>query len=170
MGISAKKRDSTLNMAERAVVAVLAELTQGVLVDIQKRDALLNKVGILEDFENIAVWVEIEEFFDGNDDLASIWCNLPEPPEEMSQASDFLRSIRSRNNVHGLRICVSQFDGGEDEWPFSDTIMLITEASKTDVEVWFDRFPPDEIFIEEDENLLSKLGYAGKPALRLWWD
>jgi hypothetical protein len=139
-------------------------------MEIQKRDALLNKVGLLEDHTNIAVWVDIEEFFDGNDDLCSIWCNLPEQPEEMSQISEFLSSVRSRNDVHGLRICVSQFDGGENEWPFSDTILVITDAPKTDVQSWFDQFTPDEIFVEEDEKLVSDLGYAEKRALRLWWD
>lgn len=139
-------------------------------MDIQKRDTLLNKVGRLEDLENTDVWVDIEDFFDGNDDLGSIWCSLPEPPEEISQVSAFLKTVRSRNNVNGLRICVSQFDGGENEWPFSDTILVITDASKADVEVWFDRFPPDEIYVEEDEKLLGDLGFAGKRALRLWWD
>ncbi|MEL6104177.1 MAG: hypothetical protein AAFR68_23095 [Pseudomonadota bacterium] len=140
------------------------------MIDIQKRDALLTKVGAIEDGDNIAVWVEVEEFFDGNEDLGSFWCNLAEQPEEMSQIFGFLRSIRSRSDVHGLRVCVSQFDGGEEEWPFSDTILVVTDTSKPNVQSWFERFPPDEILVEENDKLLSNLGYVGKTALRLWWD
>lgn len=139
-------------------------------MDIQKRDALLTRVGNLNDLDNAAAWVEVEQFFDGNDDLGSIWCNLHEPPEDMSRVSQFLKSIRSRSNVHGLRVLVSQYDGGEDEWPFSDAILVITEASTTEVQSWFKQFPPDEVFIEENEKLLKDLTYSGKSAVRLWWD
>lgn len=139
-------------------------------MNIQKRDALLELVGDLNDFDNVAAWVEIEQFFDGNDDLGSIWCNLDEPPEDMSQVSEFLHSIRSRSDVHGLRILVTQFDGGEDEWPFSDAILVVTEASTTEVQGWFNQFPPNEVFIEESEKLLSDLAYSGRAAVRLWWN
>ncbi|MEP2783665.1 MAG: hypothetical protein ABJO67_06745 [Pseudoruegeria sp.] len=139
-------------------------------MDNQKRYALLVKVGDLEDTGNRAVWVEVEEFFDGNDDLASFWCNLSGPPKELSQVSEFLRAIRSRIDVDDVLVCVTQFDGGKEEWPFSDTVLVVTDASTTDVQDWFDRFPPDEAFAEEDENLLSDLGYPGRAAVRLWWD
>jgi len=142
----------------------------GAFMDIQRRDALLAKVGDLLEHGNNSVWVEIEEFFDGNDDLASFWCNLPEPPEEMSMAAKFLRSIRSRNDVVGLRVCVTQFDGGDDQWPFSDKVLVISDAAETDVQTWFERFPPDEVMPVEDQKLLSDLGYRDKTGTILWWD
>lgn len=139
-------------------------------MDTQKRDALLSKVGNTLDHANNAVWVEIEDFFDGNDDLASFWCNLSEPPEEMSQAHEFLRSIRSRPDVSDLRVCVTQFDGGEGEWPFSDKVLLVTDVTATGVQAWFNRFPPNEVLAVEDEKLLGDLGHQGKSAVGLWWD
>lgn len=138
-------------------------------MDFEKRNTLLKKIGDINDLSNYAVYVSIEEFFDGNDDLGSLWSNLEYPPSTMDQARDFLKEIRSKPEVEDLRVYILQFDGGE-EWPASDTVLVVTDVSASQVRRWFKAFPPDEVISEEDVEMLAAIGHPNKAAVRLWWD
>lgn len=115
--------------------------------------------------------VSLEEFFDGNDDGASIWCNL-ENPYEPSEVLDILKGIRARDDVVNVLIMVTQFDGGDDEWPFADTVLFVTSGSPQDVCGWIGRRgAPDEIWIEDTTSVLGDTSIpSGMNLVRAWWD
>lgn len=103
--------------------------------------------------------VSLELFFDGNDDLASIGCNLPEHPG-IGAFADVLRAMRERPDVGDVLVGVSEVmpDG---EWPFSDTVYVLTEAPAGDVAEWAAGLGPDEVVEAE---------WKGGRAVVLWWD
>lgn len=87
------------------------------MLNIEKRSALLRRIGNINAKRRQLPLVTSEEFFEGNDDGALIWCNLecaPEPKEIYSLLND----IRSRDDVADVRVMVTQYDGDDDEWPF----------------------------------------------------
>ncbi|MEO0618741.1 MAG: hypothetical protein AAFZ01_05615 [Pseudomonadota bacterium] len=139
-------------------------------IDVTKRDALLRLVGHLQDVD-IREDVSLETFFDGNDDGASIWCNLdcePRPDHVMC----VLMEIRARPEVHDVRIIVTQFDGGDDAWPFSDKIVFVTSATEADVLSWL-----GEAYAPDDHWTGDPLGYcrsivvpAGHQLVTCFWD
>ncbi len=66
--------------------------------------------------------VDLETFFEGNDDFASIGCNLLAHPSPV-QFYAVLRSVRDRPEVHGVWVGISEVMG-LDEWPFSDHVYV----------------------------------------------
>jgi hypothetical protein len=61
----------------------------------------------------------VDEFFEGNDDLGSIGCNLsPAPPLEVFRR--VLLGIAARPDVQSVLVRVTEDMG--DEWPFSDLL------------------------------------------------
>jgi hypothetical protein len=136
-------------------------------MDIAKRDALLHLVG----YDGVAFihprLVSLEAFFDGRGNADGIWCNLEKPPESQSDAFACLRGIRERHDVSDVRMLVTQFDGFEGEWPFSDTVVVLTETNPDTVAAWSAEYPPDEWGDESD-----KIGkqVEDKSYVWLWWD
>lgn len=79
----------------------------------------------------------LEEFFEGNDVSGSICCNLSPMPEPAE--------VRSRPNVADVRVEVAMFD--MPEWPFAETVWVITSASSDDVKSWFEsEMTPDDVW------------------------
>jgi hypothetical protein len=103
--------------------------------------------------------VSLELFFDGNDDLGSIGCNLIEHPG-IGTFARVLRAVRVRSDVEDVLVAISEVmpDG---EWPFSHTVYVLTEAPVGDVAEWTADLEPDEV--DEDE-------WNGRHAVVLWWD
>lgn len=137
-------------------------------MDLLRRDALLEKIGNVN--ESSAA-VSLEEFFVGNDDGASIWCNIRNPISP-DRIFDILKRLRDRNNVTDVVVLVTQYDGGEEEWPFSDTIYVITTADPADVLSWLDpEHTPDEHWLATKPQELKVLRIPeGMHAIGLWWD
>jgi hypothetical protein len=111
----------------------------------------------------------LEEFFEGNDVVGSIWCNLSvelEPPD----AYEILKVVRSRPDVADIRIEITMFD--DPAWPFSDTIWIVTSASPDDVRSWFDEdVAPDECDCAVDDVTREAFDVPkGMRAVRCWWD
>src|SRR4051812_46870703 len=68
--------------------------------------------------------VPIARFFDGNDDLASIGCNLdPHPSIEVFR--DVLVGLLGRPGVEAVYAQISELDPGDDSWPFTDTALVV---------------------------------------------
>lgn len=103
--------------------------------------------------------VNLELFFDGNDDLASIGCNLPEHPG-IGTFAQVLRAVRDRPEVGDVLVGISEVmpDG---EWPFSDTVYVLTDAPVGDVAEWAAGLGPDQA---------AKAEWNGGHAVVLWWD
>ncbi|MDF2234512.1 hypothetical protein P2H44_18280 [Albimonas sp. CAU 1670] len=142
-------------------------------MDVAKRDALLARIeagGALGDEANPAAFVTPEAFFDGNDDPGSFWCNLPDQPQDMGEILALLLALRARPEVEDLRLLVTQFDEGDEEWPFSDRVYLVGAVDAEAVAESFGDFAPDETWECEDPGLAARLGHPGRPVVVLWWD
>ncbi|MCL6250236.1 hypothetical protein M3P36_04125 [Altererythrobacter sp. KTW20L] len=77
----------------------------------------------------------LEEFFDGNDFVGSIGCNL----ESIPRPADFynwLTHVRNKPEVSDVRIQITCVDDPGNDWPFSDTIWVITSESASSVKEW----------------------------------
>jgi hypothetical protein len=72
----------------------------------------------------------LAEFFEGNDVDGSIGCNL-NPPPTAAEFYELLKGIAARPGVADVRVQVTMFDAPE--WPFSDTVWVITSASPQEV-------------------------------------
>jgi len=112
----------------------------------------------------------LEEFFDGNDAVGSICCNLAPTPSP-SEVRSALERIRARPDVSDVRVQITMFD--DPSWPFSDTVWVITGASAADVASWFDEaLAPDEC----SEGWTEAVAFepvaipAGSKPVACWWD
>jgi hypothetical protein len=112
----------------------------------------------------------LAEFFDGNKTIGSIGCNLIPTPEP-SKFYDVLKRISGRPDVADVRIQVTQFD--DPDWPFSDTVWVITSAAPADVAGWFDEaMRPDECSFGWTEGMVFEPFSVppGMTPVACWWD
>ena len=77
----------------------------------------------------------LAEFFEGNNEPGTICCNLESQPTA-ADVYQRLKDIAARPNVADVRVVVTQFD--VPEWPFSDTVLVITSEPPEEVRKWFD--------------------------------
>jgi hypothetical protein len=88
----------------------------------------------------------LEEFFEGNDAAGSIGCNLEAEPVP-AEFYDLLRAIRQRPSVSDVRVQITCVDDPGNEWPFSDTVWILTDESLDEVREWFPAgLAPDEVW------------------------
>src|SRR5437762_12173923 len=88
--------------------------------------------------------VPIAEFFDGNDDLGSIGCNLDQHPG-VGTFRDVLTGLLRRSDVQAVYAQISELDPGEDSWPFSDTVLVVGSISTDDLQKAVSSLQPDEV-------------------------
>lgn len=91
---------------------------------MDRRQRLLDRIGDINDFSRPRPLVTLEDFFDGNNDPASIGCNLPEPvgPQEFFT---FLSGLRCRPDIAAIWVEVKDLED-PDGWPSSDTVWFVT--------------------------------------------
>ena len=113
--------------------------------------------------------VTVEEFFDGNAEVGSIGCNLDSTPSPQQFHAVFL-AIAKRPDVRDIRVQITMFD--VPEWPFTDTVYIMTSASPDEVESWFpEELKPDETWIGfVDQAYEPYVVPAGTQAVACWWD
>lgn len=85
--------------------------------------------------------VPLSLFFEGNGDEASIGCNLSIHPG-MATFRRVLEDIRARPDVADVVVQIVEVMG-DDEWPFSDRVYVITTATDEDVHAWAAALEPD---------------------------
>jgi hypothetical protein len=113
----------------------------------------------------------LAEFFEGNEILGSIGCNLMPTPTP-AQFHQVLSAIAARPEVGDVRVQVTMFDN-PDEWPFSDTVWVMTSADTRTVASWFpEALAPDEV----REGWVDGVTYeeyavpADMKPVSCWWD
>lgn len=135
-------------------------------MNIEKRNALVEKLGS----EHEPQLVPIDVFFDGNDDLGSIGCNLLEHPGIEAFHAIFAR-LSEREDVDAIFAQIAEVDPGDDCWPFSDTVFVVGTLTVEDLASELSALEPDEIGAAEGfgapDSLLTK---SAKPVLAAWWD
>src|SRR4051812_20194485 len=93
--------------------------------------------------------VSIERFFDGNDDLGSIGCNLTEHPG-MDVFRDILTGLLRHRSVEAVYAQVAELDPGEGCWAFTDTVFVIGKISADELRVAVSVLQPDTVGDAED--------------------
>jgi hypothetical protein len=114
--------------------------------------------------------VPIDQFFDGNDDIASIGCNLIEHPGIEGFRSIF-EALRQRPDVEAIYAQIAELDPGEDFWPFTDTVFVVGSISRKELRSIVRHLEPDDVEPGENFNLPQAIRdrHAG-PILGIWWD
>lgn len=114
--------------------------------------------------------VPIDVFFDGNDDLGSIGCNLLEHPGIESFRATFAK-IAARADVEAIYAQIAELDPGEESWPFTDTVIVFGTISPETLASELALLEPDEVGPAEEFGLpqSAALGHASS-GLVAWWD
>ena len=114
--------------------------------------------------------VAIERFFDGNDDLGSIGCNLiPHPGIEAFR--DILTGLMRHPDVTAVYAQIAELDPGAGCWPFTDTIAVVGAVSVAELRRAVAPLQPDEVGTAADLGLSPAIGRQhSAPVLGVWWD
>ena len=131
----------------------------------------VSRHGDVNDLNTPRPLVTLAEFFEGNDVDGSIGCNL-NPMPTAAEFYQLLKVIAARPDVGEVRVQITMFDN-PDEWPFSDTVWVITSASPEEVASWFDEaVRPDECSAGWPEGAAlepCKVPPGMNPVM-CWWD
>lgn len=131
----------------------------------------VNRVGDPNDPSSPRALLTLAEFFEGNEIVGSIGCNLIPTPTP-AEFHAVLSGIASRPEVGEVRVQVTMFDN-PDEWPFADTVWVMTTADASTVASWFpEALAPDSV----EEGWHEGVAYepyvppAGTRPVSCWWD
>jgi hypothetical protein len=114
--------------------------------------------------------VSIERFFDGNDDLGSIGCNLIEHPG-IDTFRDVLTGLLRRPDVQAVYAQVAELDPGDGCWPFTDTIFIVGTISADELRSVLSSLEPDEVGSGEPFGIPALIKQKHQaPVLAAWWD
>lgn len=142
-----------------------------------QRAALIAKVKLQGDPNDPNVAspiVTLEDYFEGNNDLGSIGCNLGEHPG-IGRFYQVLKGVRAKPEVQAVLVAVKEIveEAGFEDWPHSDTVYVISSQPKIVVQQWVSDLQPTEI----GEGWFLGRQPASAPALKpgmkvyfLWWD
>lgn len=122
-----------------------------------------------DDVETPRPLLSLSEFFDGNDVVGSIGCNLVPIPEPATLRMLF-ETVLGRPDV-AERVQITAFD--DPDWPFSDVVWLITSASPETVAKWFpEDLAPDDVSVGWTDGVLLEPCEVpdGMRPLACWWD
>jgi hypothetical protein len=151
-------------------------------MDNKKRLELIQEIerqGSVNDYAARSPAVSVEAFFDGNDDLGSIGCNIPNDEHPgLHKFNEVLRKINKRKDVQCVLIKI--YDIEEGAWPFSDEVYILSSASLGEVREWIEELCPSNVYDDLTRND-GKTWKAIKPhngpelqegmkAYYIWWD
>ena len=122
------------------------------------------------DFDTNEIAIPLELFFDGNTVVGSIIPNsYPNKVDPQVLYKDLI-NIKSLDVVSDIFVRIADFD--DEEWPFADSIYIITSLSVEGIMELLKDYSPDEV---------SEGWMYGKPAgipdelssgnvITVWWD
>jgi len=115
--------------------------------------------------------IPIERFFDGNDDPASIGCNLAKHPG-VPAFRDVLAGLLRRPDVQGVYAQIFEVDPGEEYWPFCDTVMVVGSIPATELRTVVRPLKPDEVHVVERDDVPEDIAkrHGSSAVLAVWWD
>src|SRR5262245_6917801 len=88
--------------------------------------------------------VSIERFFEGNDDLGSIGCNL-DPHPGIDIFRNVLTGLLARSDVKAVYAQIFELDPGDGCWPFTDLILVAGTIPGAELQEAVAVLQPDEI-------------------------
>ena len=146
-------------------------------IDKSKRDYLVNKYGLLK-FPNIKqpVLLTVDEFFDGNNDEASIAPNL-DAKKPMTDYYKILKGLAENPKTIDAFAEIKEvmiYDNGQlndNEWFYTDIIYFVGELTKEEIKEATKSLQPDEVEYDT-ENRIKGLSekYKDKNVVYVWWD
>lgn len=114
--------------------------------------------------------VPVARFFDGNDDVGSIGCNLLDHPG-VEMFRDILVGLTQRPDVEAVYAEISELDPGETSWPFTDTILVVGTISSDDLQEALAGLKPDDVWLAESDRVPAAiLERHRSQVLIAWWD
>lgn len=133
----------------------------------------IERLGISADGSTPSPVVSLEDFFEGNDDLGSIGCNLGE--DEHPGINGFyrvLRDIRARADVQDVLVEIHELMEGEDEWPFAERVYILTSATEDTVRSLLEPLLADDVELgwSNSEPPGAPTLKPGMRVLAAWWD
>lgn len=100
------------------------------------KEDLLQKIYEQEnEMENSLPVVSLELFFEENNDIGSIGCNLLDHPG-IGKFYSILKQIRNKTNVQDVLVEIMEYDEGDEIWPFSERVYILTDAEADEVIKW----------------------------------
>jgi hypothetical protein len=114
--------------------------------------------------------VPVDEFFDGNDDEASIGCNLTDHPG-IDVFRSVLLGILGRPDVVAAYAQISEVDPGVEYWPFADWVFVVGTISRDDLAKVLAPLQPDDVGPPGDLGVPEAITRQhDAPVLVAWWD
>ena len=114
--------------------------------------------------------VPIQRFFDGNDDLGSIGCNLLAHPG-MYAFRETLAGLLRRPDVQAVYAQIAERDPGAGSWPFTDTVLVVGRIPAAELRRVVRGLRPDEVGTAEDLAISPAVTEKyDSPLLAVWWD
>jgi hypothetical protein len=114
--------------------------------------------------------VPIDRFFDGNDDLGSIGCNL-DPHPSIARFRQVLTGLLARPDVQAVYAQISELDPGEGCWPFTDTVLVVGAVPVADLRAAADELQPNEVGAADGWGVPPAVTERHRaPVSVIWWD
>ena len=136
-------------------------------MDAAKRDSL---IAVQQQRSSADQIVEVDQFFDGNDDLGSIGCNLIEHPG-VDKFREVLASLQTRPDVDFVWVRITDLDPGEGCWPSTDTVFVIGSITADELREAVAVLQPDEVGLAAGFDVPPSLQrYPDHQILVIWWD
>ena len=132
----------------------------------------------LMNYENLEkpILMNVDDFFDGNNDVASIAPNLSEKPKIAEYYKVFKRLLENDKveNVYVNIKDINIYENGklnDSEWIFSDMIYIVGTITKNEISELTEHLKPDEVEIDK-ENIVRNLNpkYSELNVIYVWWD
>jgi hypothetical protein len=146
-------------------------------IDKDKRDILVKKYDLMN-FKNRQelVLMTIDEFFDGNNDEASIAPNLYRKPE-VSEYYKVFKELRNNPKIVDAFVEINEViiyeDGklNDNEWFYSDVIYIVGDITKEEVKEATKTLHPDEVEYDKKRHIHNlDERFKNKNVVYVWWD
>ena len=138
------------------------------MVDAVKRENILRLIRSQPEWERGQALVKVTEFFDGNDDLGSIGCNLSNHPG-LDHFREVLQNIEAREDVDEVWIQI--YDLEEGDWPFAENVLFFGKATESAIREFAGSLQPSEVYELHVDWMPSRAKHlAGRRYVNLWWD
>lgn len=143
----------------------------------EKRSSLVKRLEkFLDDQEcyTPSPLVSLDQFFDGNDDVGSIGCNLFEHPG-IQRFRDLLSELEEHEDISKVWVIAKQHDW-KPGWPHSDEVIFLTSLNVDTIEEKISILEPDEVYdvysdfkaVDLDNKAIS--AQDGEKFIGAWWD
>ncbi|HET9399862.1 MAG TPA: hypothetical protein VFO34_02840 [Candidatus Acidoferrales bacterium] len=141
-------------------------------MDAERRKRLVDKLEMLKVRvgQSPGPTVSLEDFFDGNDDVGSIGCNLLVHPG-VDRFYRIFKEIRWHPRVQDVRVEIKDLVD-EHSWPFADTVFVLTSMDRHELYEAAAELNPDEVgeFIPANIPVDLQPLKDGMKVLGIWWD